>query len=73
MIESLIQIPGFCKKKRKQDIYAYPETPCSIYRLAKAGDDQWADYLELKKQWGAQLEAIKIARDYYETRSGSKG
>jgi SNF2 family DNA or RNA helicase len=62
MIESTIRLPGFCKKKRKQDIYAYPETPCSIYRLAKAGDDQWVDYPELKKQWDDHMRGVAVTR-----------
>jgi hypothetical protein len=65
-VESKIKIPGFCKKKKNQDIYTYPETPASVYRLAAAGDDQWRDYPELKKQWDDQMEAVKIAKKYHD-------
>jgi hypothetical protein len=64
-VESKIQIKGFCKKKKNQDIYCYPETPCALYRLQRTGDDQWGQYPQLEKQWENQLEAIKIAKDYY--------
>jgi hypothetical protein len=63
------QIEGFCKKVKNKDVYAYPETPASIYRLAAAGDNQWQDYPELKLKWDDQMRAVKIARAYYETRN----
>jgi hypothetical protein len=65
-IISEIQIEGYCKKVRNKNLYSYPETPASIYRLARTGDDQWADYPELKKQWDDQMRAVKIAKRYYE-------
>lgn len=61
-IISKVQIEGFCKKVKNKDLYAYPETPCSAYRLISAGALSWTDYPELKKMWDKQLEAIKIAR-----------
>lgn len=68
-IISKVQIPGYCKKVKNKELYSYPETPASIYRLAKTGDDQWGKFPHLKEQWDSQLQAIKIAREYYETRT----
>ena len=61
-IISKIQIEGWCKKVSNQDVYGYPETPASVYRLARSGDDQWGDYPELKWQWEDQLKAAKVAQ-----------
>jgi len=64
-IVSKIQIEGYCKKKKNCNVYNYPETPASIYRLARTGDDQWENFPHLKEQWDAQMLAIEIARKYY--------
>jgi SNF2 family DNA or RNA helicase len=61
-IISKIQIEGFCKKVKNKDIYAYPETPASIYRLARTGDDQWSSFPELQKQWDDQMRAVDIVK-----------
>jgi SNF2 family DNA or RNA helicase len=61
-IVSKVQVEGWCKKVKNKDLYAYPETPASIYRLAKTGDDQWSSYPELKKQWDDQMKAVDIVR-----------
>lgn len=61
-IMSRVQIEGFCKKVKNKDLYAYPKTPASIYRLARTGDDQWQNYPELKQQWDNQLRAVDIMR-----------
>lgn len=61
-IISEIQIEGFCKKISKKDLYRYPETPASIYRLAKTGDDQWGDYPHLQLQWNNQMRAVDIVK-----------
>ncbi|MBE9509347.1 MAG: hypothetical protein IMY71_00590 [Bacteroidetes bacterium] len=68
-IISKIQIKGYCKKVKNKDIYGYPETPASIYRLARTGDDQWGKFPHLKLQWDDQMRAVRIARAYYETRN----
>jgi SNF2 family DNA or RNA helicase len=62
-IISKIQIEGYCKKVKNKDFYSYPETPASIYRLAKTGDDQWAAYPELQKRWDNQMRAVEIVRN----------
>jgi SNF2 family DNA or RNA helicase len=62
-IISKIQIEGYCKKVKNKNIYSYPETPASIYRLARTGDDQWTAYPELQKQWDDQMKAVEIAKN----------
>jgi SNF2 family DNA or RNA helicase len=61
-IISEVQIEGFCKKVAKKDFYRYPETPASIYRLARTGDDQWGDHPDLKLEWDDQMRAVNIVR-----------
>jgi SNF2 family DNA or RNA helicase len=69
-IISEIQIEGFCKKVAKKDFYRYPETPASIYRLARTGDDQWGDYPDLKLEWDDQMRAVNIVRDLVQSPGG---
>jgi SNF2 family DNA or RNA helicase len=71
-IESIFQIPGFCKKKKNQDIYAYPETPAMAYRLFRTGSLEWQDYPELKAQWDAQMRAVDIVKRRVTTLAGGQ-
>lgn len=61
-ITSSVQIEGYCKKVKNKDVYNYPETPASIYRLAQTGDDQWKHYPSLKQKWDNQMRAVDIVR-----------
>lgn len=61
-IISKIQIEGYCKKVNNKDLYRYPETAASTYRLGRTGDDQWEDYPELKTEWNDQMRAVDIAK-----------
>jgi hypothetical protein len=67
-IISKIQIGGYCKKVRNKDLYAYPETPAMAYRLFRAGVLKWEDYPDLKLEWDSQMQALDIAKKYYENR-----
>jgi len=58
-IENKHQIPGFCKKIAKKDLYRYPWTPAMAYRLIRAGVLTWAEVPDLHAMWEKQLEAIK--------------
>jgi len=53
------QIPGFCKKVPKKDLYRYPRTPAMAYRLIRAGVLTWEEVPDLHATWEKQLEAIK--------------
>jgi SNF2 family DNA or RNA helicase len=61
-IISSLKIPGYCKKVSKKDLFRYPETPASIYRLAQTGDDQRHLYPKLRQEWDDQMRAIDIVR-----------
>lgn len=61
-IESTLQISGFCKKKKNQDIYTYPETSAMAYRLFRTGSLEWKDYPHLQTEWTDQMRAVDIVK-----------
>jgi SNF2 family DNA or RNA helicase len=71
-IISKLQIGGYCKKVNKKDLYRYPETPASIYRLARTGDDQWHLYPKLKQEWNDQMRAVDIVKRRITTLAGGQ-